>query len=61
MQILICSGSPLKRLRTRDAALAMGFDSIVLISPKAFAEFKRSKKLPRSLELNILETPTEGH
>jgi len=47
--------------RWRNAALAKGFDSIVLMAPKAFAEFKRSGKLPRSLELNILETPTMGH
>jgi len=47
--------------RWRNAALAKGFDSIVLMSPKAFAEFKRSEKLPRSLELNILETPTTDY
>jgi len=37
------------------AALSKGFDSIVLIAPKAFAEFKLTGKLPRSIELNILQ------
>ena len=40
--------------RWRNAALAKGFDSIVLMAPKAFARFKTDGKLPRSLELNIL-------
>ena len=47
--------------RWRNAALAKGFDSILLMAPKAFAEFKRSGKLPRSSELNILETQTAHH
>lgn len=38
----------------RNAAIAKGFDSIVLMSPKAFAKFKDDGKLPRSLELNVL-------
>ncbi len=38
----------------RKAALAKGFDSIVLMSPTAFAKFKCDGKPPRSLELNIL-------
>lgn len=38
----------------RSAALAKGYDSIVLLAPKAFAAFKLSGKLPRSIELNIL-------
>jgi len=38
----------------RQAALAKGFDSIVLMTQKAFSEFKASGKIPRSLELNIL-------
>ncbi len=40
--------------RWRNAALKKGFDSILLMSPKCFAEFKASGKLPCSLELNIL-------
>jgi hypothetical protein len=38
----------------RNAALGRGFDSILLMAPKCFAEFKASGKIPRSLELNIL-------
>jgi hypothetical protein len=40
--------------KMRRAALAKGFDSIVLMAPKAFALFKARGKLPRSIELNIL-------
>jgi hypothetical protein len=47
-------------VRWRNAALAKGFDSIVLMAPKAFAEFKRNGKLPRSLELNILDVSANG-
>ena len=38
----------------RNAALKRGFDSILLMAPKCFAEFRASGKMPRSLELNIL-------
>jgi hypothetical protein len=38
----------------RNAALAKGFDSIVLKTPKAFARLTTDGKLPRSLELNLL-------
>ncbi len=38
----------------RNAALAKGFDSIVLMTPKAFAGLTSDGKLPRSLELNVL-------
>jgi hypothetical protein len=38
----------------RNVALKKGFDSILLMAPKCFAEFKATGKLPRSLELNIL-------
>jgi len=38
----------------RNAALAKGFDSIVLMTPKAFARITSDGKLPRSLELNLL-------
>jgi hypothetical protein len=40
----------------RNAALTKGFDSIVLMSPKAFAKFRADGKPPRSLELNILSS-----
>jgi hypothetical protein len=38
----------------RNAALAKGFDSIVLIAPKALTRLTTDGKLPRSLELNLL-------
>src|SRR5258708_2322952 len=38
----------------RNAALRKGFDSILLMAPKCFAEFKSTGKAPRSMELNIL-------
>ena len=41
--------------KIKKAALAKGFDSIILMSPRAFSELKASGKLPRSMELNILE------
>jgi len=40
--------------RWRNAALRRGFDSILLMAPRCFAEYKASGKVPRSLELNIL-------
>ena len=42
--------------RMKRGALLKGFDSIVLMTPKAFSDFKVSGKLPRSMELNILST-----
>jgi hypothetical protein len=52
-------GMGLEEIAAHDAlwkstALAKGFDSIVLMTPKAFAQFKSDGKLPRSLELNLL-------
>jgi hypothetical protein len=44
----------------RNAALKKGFDSILLMTRKSFAEFKESGKLPRSLELNILKVAECG-
>lgn len=41
--------------RWRNAALAKGFDSIVLMTPPAFAKFKAEGKVPRSLELNLFQ------
>lgn len=37
----------------KTAALRKGFDSIVVMLPKSFVEFKACGKVPRSLELNI--------
>jgi hypothetical protein len=42
----------------RNAALGKGFDSIVLMTPKAFSRLKTDGKLPRSLELNVLSQCT---
>jgi hypothetical protein len=41
--------------RWRNAALKKGFDAILLMAPKGFAEWKSAGKIPRSLELNILD------
>jgi hypothetical protein len=41
--------------RMKQKALSRGFDSIVLLSPKGFVELKTRGKLPRSIELNVLE------
>jgi len=40
--------------KMRRAALRKGYDSLVLMAPKAFAEFQSTGKLPRSMELNVL-------
>jgi hypothetical protein len=53
-------GMSLKEIATHDArwrkaALKKGFDAILLMAPKCFAEWKAAGKIPRSLELNILE------
>jgi hypothetical protein len=58
-------GMTLKQIATHDAkwrnaALKKGFDAIVLMSPKCFAEWKTTGKIPRSLELNILNVSTAG-
>jgi hypothetical protein len=41
--------------KMRRAALRKGYDSLVLMAPKAFAEFQSTGKLPRSMELNVLK------
>lgn len=46
--------------KIKSAALAKGYDSIVLMSPNGFAEFKNTGKIPRSLELNILNLTAQG-
>jgi hypothetical protein len=41
--------------RIKRAALAKGYDSILLMSPRAFQRFRSIRRLPRTLELNVLE------
>jgi hypothetical protein len=41
--------------RVKKAALAHGFDSIVLMTPKAYSEFRVRGRLPRRMELNVLD------
>lgn len=41
--------------KMKSEALARGFDSIVLLSSRGFSEFSKGGKLPRSIELNVLE------
>ena|SRR5260370_23967358 len=43
--------------KMKKAAVAKGFDSIVLMTPRAYAAFKATGKLPRRMELNILLPP----
>ena len=40
--------------RMKNAALAQGYDSIVIMHPKCYTQFKRTGKIPRMLELNTL-------
>jgi hypothetical protein len=40
--------------KMKKAALAKGYDSIVVITPQAYSVLKQTGKLPRSIELNIL-------
>lgn len=46
--------------KLKRAAIAKGFDSIVLMASKAFGEFQSSGKLPRSIELNVLNAGSVG-
>jgi hypothetical protein len=41
--------------KMRRAALARGYDSIVLMAPKSFHALRKIGKLPRSLELNVFD------
>jgi hypothetical protein len=41
--------------KLRRAALRKGYDSIVLMTKPAFQKFKKQGKIPRSLELNIVD------
>lgn len=40
--------------RMKRAALCQGYDSIVILHPTGFAPFKKAGKIPRSIELNVL-------
>lgn len=46
--------------RMRKAALAKGYDSIVVFSAAGFEKYKMSGKIPRSIELNILRPNDSG-
>jgi hypothetical protein len=41
--------------RIRRAAIAMGFDSIVLMSNTSYARYRKEGRIPLSLELNVLD------
>jgi len=41
--------------RMKRVALSKGYDSIVLMTPKAFSAYKGQGKMPRSIELNVLK------
>lgn len=58
-------GMSLEQIAERDAqwknaALKLGFDSVVLMASTSFVEWKGSGKPPRSLELNLLKPETQG-
>lgn len=40
--------------KRKNAAMAKGYDPIVLKAPKSFLAFRTKGKLPRSIELNVL-------
>lgn len=41
--------------KMRRAALARGYDSIVLMAPNSFSALKKIGRVPRSLELNVFD------
>lgn len=41
--------------KMKRAAMAKGYDSIVLMTPKGIFEFRVNGKIPRSIELNVLD------
>ncbi len=43
--------------RMKKAALQKGYDSIVLMTPKAFSRLNSSGRVPKSIELDILKAP----
>jgi hypothetical protein len=46
--------------RIKKAAMKRGYDSIVLVTPKAFSALKNVGRLPGSMELNILDPVVES-
>jgi len=42
--------------KLKRAALAKGYDSILLMTAKAFADYKAAGRLARSMELNVLKS-----
>jgi hypothetical protein len=40
--------------KLKSAALAHGYDAIVLLTPRAFARYRANGTIPRSIELNVL-------
>lgn len=60
-----CEGVNLEQIaaheeKWRNAAFRKGCDSIPLLSPKCYTEWKSIGKIPRSLELNILNVSVDG-
>jgi hypothetical protein len=45
--------------RMKRAASKQGYDSIVIMHPTTFAAFKKAGKIPRSIELNVLDHSTQ--
>ena len=41
--------------RMKRVALSKGSDSIVLMTPKAFSAYRELRKMPRSIELNVMK------
>lgn len=46
--------------KMKQTAVARGYDSIVLMTEKAFSKFRTVGKLPRSLELNVFQVHETG-
>jgi hypothetical protein len=46
--------------RRRNEALRKGYDSIVLLGPKAYRDYVGYGKIPRSIGLNLLHVPTHA-
>lgn len=48
--------------KMKRAAIAKGYDSIVLMTPKGISEFRVSGKMPRTVELNVFDvSETESY
>jgi hypothetical protein len=46
--------------RLKNAAMAKGYDAIVLLSPSGYAKFLAEGKIPISIELNLLGGPQKN-